>query len=388
MDSPDCGRPSGEPPPSAGPAGYGTIIVDLERNRILDLLPDRNPDSVAKWLHEHPAIHMVARDRAEVYGSGVRQGAPAATHVADRWHLLRNLGHALETVLGQNAAALRQAARETVATLAPTVPVEPEKAPLLSATLTQRAAKHEVRQSRHVDLVKLQQTGASISAMARTLGMDQKTVRAWLNLEEAPSWSKRRTGSTLDAQAVYLQQRWDVGCRRISVLQRELAARGCSVPRTTLQSWIKTRLAAAGPPNNLAAPLIVGWKQPSPRRTARLLQSDVTTLTDADRQFVTRLQNLAPTLACSVDLVRRLAAILRKETAEALGSWLDAATTTPLKAFASGLAKDREAVEAAISEPWSTSPVEGQINRLKLIKRTMYGRGGFQLLRSRVLQAV
>lgn len=90
---------------------YGTMIVDLERNKVLDLLPDRDAGSVAGWLRRHPGVEIVARDRADVFAEGARAGAPGAIHVADRWHLLRNLSVALQSVVAGHHAAIRATAR-------------------------------------------------------------------------------------------------------------------------------------------------------------------------------------------------------------------------------------------------------------------------------------
>ncbi|HYD99691.1 MAG TPA: ISL3 family transposase, partial [Alphaproteobacteria bacterium] len=361
---------------------YGTAIVDLERNRVVDLLPDRDEHSVAGWLRDHPGVDVVARDRAEVYGEGARRGAPNATHVADRWHLLRNLSAALQAEAARHHAALRQAAHETALHLArPDAPAEPLGP---TAAKAARAARHAARDARHAELVRLHDAGMSVSGMARTLGMDRKTVRAWLSAGAPPRWTRPRAGARLDREAAFMTRRWSEGCRRVSVLRRELAGRGCVVPRSTVGYWIMTRLAGGAPAMD-AAPSAAAWRPPTVTGTSRLLQAD--RVGGHDGLYVTRLLELAPDLAHATRLARRLGAILRKASAETLDGWLCEAGGSPLKGLARGLAKDRAAVQAAVDLPWSTSPVEGQINCLKLIKRAMYSRGGFHLLRQRVLLA-
>lgn len=117
---------------------YGTILCDLERHCVLDLLPDRSADTLAAWLKQHPSVSVVVRDRAGAYADGARHGAPAATQVADRWHVLRHSSEALRRVLDQHHRDLREAARtaappseipapEETPVREPSVPTEPER---------------------------------------------------------------------------------------------------------------------------------------------------------------------------------------------------------------------------------------------------------------------
>ena len=129
------------------------------------------------------------------------------------------------------------------------------------------------------------------------------------------------------------------------------------------------------------------WRPPSGRRVARLLMADAGTLPAPDRAFVSRLLEQAPALSAAVAVAGRLALLLRRRSDEKLGDVLTAAGATPLAGFVVELRKDVDAVQAALDLPWTTSPVEGQIGRIKMIKRTMYGRAGFELLRARVLHA-
>ena len=129
------------------------------------------------------------------------------------------------------------------------------------------------------------------------------------------------------------------------------------------------------------------WQPPSIRQVARMLMSDLDMLPKAEQAFVSVLLAQVPGLADGIAVAKRLNLLLRKKSGETLATVLDAAADTALRDFAASLRRDFAAVQAALDLPWTTSPAEGQINRLKMLKRTMYGRAGFDLLRARVLHA-
>ena len=186
---------------------YGTIIVDLERNEVVDLLPDRQAETLAEWLRQHPGIEIVARDRAGAYADGIRQGAPEAVQVSDRWHLLRNLGDAVRAVVDRHYRDLHRAAKQMDAPI-PTPP--PEKAPLeptvRRVTAAQRRSQnaHARRHDRYEEAARLRAAGGSISAIAASLYAERKTVRRWLQAGKAPLWRKPPQGSILTQHESYL----------------------------------------------------------------------------------------------------------------------------------------------------------------------------------------
>ncbi len=126
---------------------------------------------------------------------------------------------------------------------------------------------------------------------------------------------------------------------------------------------------------------------PSSRHLARLLMTDADTLPQAEQAFVSALLQQAPDLASGIAVAKRLNLLFRRKSQESLEAVLADAASTPLAEFAASMRRDLAAVQAALDLPWTTSPAEGQINRLKMLKRTMYGRAGFPLLRARVLHA-
>lgn len=192
----------------------------------------------------------------------------------------------------------------------------------------------------------------------------------------------------LDPYRDHLERRWSEGRHNAARLWRELTALGFSGRNAIVRSWATERRKAE--PIGARAPRTASgkpWRPPSGRRVARLLRAEPRTLSRPDRAFTARLLGEVPALAATAAAAKRLEGVLRRKSDETLPDVLAAAEKTHLSAFVAELRKDIAAVEAALSLPWTTSPAEGQISRIKMIKRTMYGRAGFALLRARVMHA-
>lgn len=369
---------------------YGTVLVDLERNAVVDLLPDRQAETLAAWLRQHPGIEIVARDRAGAYADGVRQGAPDAVQVADRWHMLRNLGDAVRSVVDHHHAAVRRAARQ--AGEHPARP--PEPAPAAEADIVRPStavlrsqACLARRQGRYEQAALLHAAGCSISGIALRLGAERKTIRRWLRAGGPSLWRKPPRAGVLSPHIVYLERRWAEGCRNAARLWRELVPFGFAGRPGTVHRWVGQRRRTAVGAIVENATTAVTRHLPSTRQVARMLMTDAETLPEAERALIGHLVAQVPGLSEGIAVAKRLSMLLRHKSQENLGAVLDSAAGTPLAGFAAGLRRDVAAVQAALDLPWTTSPAEGQINRIKMIKRTMYGRAGFQLLRARVLHA-
>ncbi|MGI4944973.1 MAG: ISL3 family transposase [Janthinobacterium lividum] len=155
--------------------------------------------------------------------------------------------------------------------------------------------------------------------------------------------------------------------------------------------WVARRRREDPPARAAEVRHAAAWPEPSSRRCAQLLTTAPDKLDAQEGAFLAYLAEAAPDLAQAGELASRFAALIRgapdKEAGPALDTWLADAKGTALDAFARGIKRDHDAVLAALVEPWSTGPVEGQINRLKLLKRIMYGRASYDLLRCRVLAA-
>jgi transposase len=385
---------------------YGTILVDLERNQVVELLPDRQADTLAAWLRAHPGIKIVARDRAGAYADGIRQGAPDAVQVADRWHLLRNLGDAVRAIVDRHHVDVRRVAKqiagEAVVAVASVSGPPTDTAKPTAAEQRSRNA-YARRQARYEEAARLKTAGVSLKRIAALVGAERKTVRRWLRAARAPLWRKPRRLGGLAPYQDHLDRRWAGGCRNAAQLWRELVTLGFAGKPGTVRQWAtmaKVPMATAigmpseggrrrkREPQAASAPQThaVTGEPSSARQIARQLMTD-DTLSQPEQNFVSRLLLHVPGLAECIAAAKRLNAVLRRKSKEALDLVLEDAGKTALGSFVAGLRRDLGAVRAALELPWTTSPAEGQINRLKMLKRTMYGRAGFALLRARVLHA-
>ena len=123
---------------------YGTVLVDLETQQVVDLLPDRGSETWATWLNDHPGVEVISRDRAGAYAEGATEGAPQAQQVADRWHLLKTLGEALLKVLEGHPRALKQL---SLPSPVPEIPPNGSSSPWPPA-VSQKTKRHQQRRAR------------------------------------------------------------------------------------------------------------------------------------------------------------------------------------------------------------------------------------------------
>lgn len=372
---------------------YGTVLVDLETHRPIDLLQGRDADTLADWLRAHPGVEIVVRDRAEAYAEGARTGAPTAQQVADRFHLLQNATAALNEVLQGRRRRIEIAAVPELPETPDTDRVEPHPAdpPPLSQTKQRQADARARRVARWEAVRGLQAQGMSLRQIARDLGLARQTVRRLAATPEPPRNQRvrpprpgRLTSATLAPYVGYLQDRWQDGCMNASQLYREIVAQGYGGSRSllaqALQPWRPPR-----PP---------GQRAPRRGRRQRSVRSlclrPPERLTPEERDGLEHLLEQEPEIARGYDLLQRFRTLIRERAIAALNEWLADAQASALQPFvslANGLAADRAAVEAALTTEWSNGAVEGHVHRLKLIKRRGYGRASFALLRRRVLAA-
>ena len=360
---------------------YGTILVDLERHRAVDLLPEATAEALATWLRAHPGVTVVSRDRSGAYAEGVRQGAPGAVQVADRFHLLKNCADVVERVLRRHGGLVSQVPTPG-ASRVPTALLRPDR----------RASRERTQRATDERFTAIQSTlarGLTISATARALGLHRHTVQKYRALTRAPerrhTW---RRASNLAPYQAYLQERW----------QRSRC--------TAMGLWREIRLLGyPGAYQNVARFVAVLRKQPrtgekatavseglTPRRAIGLALRRPEQRTPQEAEAVLQVKARHVELAHAIALLEGFAHLLRhrreEQPLERLRQWESDATATAipeLTAFVAKLVQDQRAVEAALTQPYSQGQTEGQITRLKLLKRTMYGRANFDLLRQRFL---
>ena len=199
---------------------YGTILCDLERRKVVDLLPDRESDTVATWLRQHPGTEIVSRDRGGIYAEATRKAAPGAVQVADRWDLLRNLSEALKNALDPHHHLLAQAARSSRTDDATPTPVP--SPPWSTRELLTQQQNRQRRYDRYQEVRGLMKTGASKAEIARQMGLDHRTVRKFMHAEVFPEAKPRIRRCIVDPHAEYLDRRLREGCRSPTRLWREL----------------------------------------------------------------------------------------------------------------------------------------------------------------------
>jgi transposase len=368
---------------------YGTILVDLEDHRVIDLLSERQADQFAAWLSEHPDVAVVSRDRAQVYADGARRGAPHAVQVADRFHLLKNLGEALERLLLHERTALQAAAGQASVDPAPLKTYgEDDRVPWQERAEQVSQQKHAPKLAQYAEIVRLHAAGTATKHIAEVVGVSRPTVYRYLRLDGPPERKRPyRSRHLLTTYEPYLRQRWTEGCRTKSQLLREVRSKGYTHSASSVYRYLKRVEWEEVLPRPTS---ILRSDVPSPRHVASLLVQRPERQTDDDRAYLDRLCEQAPTIANAYALTKDFAGMLRERHGQHLDNWLRLAKDSGIKelaAYARGLETDYAAVRAGLELEWSNGQTEGQVNKLKLLKRQMYGRANFDLLRLRVLHA-
>jgi len=372
---------------------YGTILVDMERHRPIDLLPDRMAESLAQWLAAHPGITTIARDRNARYATGARQGAPDAIQVADRWHLLSNWREAVERVLERHRGRVKQVGIAKPASLAfPAVKLLPPKSVNRRRKYAEeRRAQVQVKRLAHYTVIRERhEKGEYLTTIARDLNLNYKTVRKYALADECPTMKAYPSRTRLlTPYEPYLEARWAEGCHNGTGLYGELIAHGFRGSRALVADFVaKLRRVTHAGRESLA---IARQQTPlTPHTAAYLLLRRYERRSEAEGVAVDQLRMCHSEVATTIAFTERFGVIVRERRGEELSAWLADAEMSgirELRQFARKVRQDEAAVTAGCTLGWSNGQTEGQVNRLKLLKRQMYGRAKFDLLRHRMLDA-
>jgi transposase len=355
------------------------LLVDLESREPIDILEGRDAAVLTTWLQEHLGVEIIVRDRAEAYAEGASQGAPRAQQVADRFHLAQNASGAMDELLRGRRRSIEFAEEQAAANREDATSEKPES--------QRQRIRRERRVGRWQTVKDLRAKGHSICQIRRETGRDRRTMRNYLATPEEPRRQVKNprpqgfASPTLQPFQTYLQDRWEQGCTNSSKLYREIVAKGYTGSRSLV--------------NHALLP----WRTPRPAKSAakkrrlnlRWLCLRPPEKLDADEtKLLAQVLAADPDLAQGHDLLQRFRHPLRDRNVVALDAWIKHAQDSnlrPFQAFANGLLADWSAVAAGFTLPWSNGPVEGHINKVKLLKRAGFGRAKIDLLRSRVLTA-
>jgi transposase len=364
---------------------YGSVLVNMGTHRPVDLLPDREADTFAAWLRAHPGTQVICRDRAGAYADGARAGAPEAIQVADRWHLWHNLAERVEKAVSRHRNCLIEPEPEPPAGRVPEPDLQQVATEAVTARMEESALVQRTRR-RYEAVQALVAQGKGIKPIMRELGLAKETVRRFAraaSVEDLLAKARGRRPSLLDDFKPYLHQRWNAGATNVLQLHAEIKAAGYQGSYAIVRAYLQPFRAIGAAPPPLPAP-------PKARHVASWILRDPATLDDDEQVKLKDVRARCPHLDALAGHVTEFAKILTGLHGDRLNSWIaavEADDQPDLHSFTTGLKQDHIAVLNGLTLPHSSGAVEGNVNRIKMIKRQMYGRASFDLLRKRVILA-
>ena len=346
---------------------YGTIVCDLERRRPVVLLKDHEQATAEDWLKGRQSIAIVARDRGGGYGEAAARALPHAVQVADRWHLMENASRAFLDAVRASMRTIRAAVGATV--------INPK---LLTSAERLQYKGYLRREETNAAIMAQIKAGIPLRRIAKTTGHSRKVVRAVARGERSDVFRTRE--SSLELYLPWLNARWDSGARNATALWRKLKdRRGFRGSLRVIGEWATRRRRA----EKASAETLT--RVPSARTIARLMTISRDNLSRAESVIVVAIERGVPAVVEARETIADFHAMVRRKDDADLGPWIDRALGGLVATFGRGVVKDEAAVRAAIRLPWSNGQTEGQITRLKLVKRQMYGRGKIDLLQARLI---
>ncbi len=312
--------------------------------------------------------------------------------MADRWHLLSNWREAVERVLNRYRSRVKRVSIvRPIAQGVPAATVLPTKSTNRRRKYAEerRARARAERLARYTLIRERHARGEYLTTIARDLGLNYKTVRKYALADECPApkpYPPRRR--LLEPYEPYVRARWAEGCRNGNQLYRELVEHGFRGSRPLVAAFVARLRRTEGEPT--PSPRSSMDTALTPHAAAALLLRPAERCEDAQREAIERLRACHPDVATTIELTERFAEIVRERRGERLDRWLADARECGIREieqFALRVRRDEAAIRAGCTLEWSNGQTEGQITRIKAIKRSMYGRGKFDLLRQRALYA-
>lgn len=339
---------------------YGTIVCDLERRRPVTLLPDREQDTSRIWLAQHPSVAIVARDRGGGYGEAIAKALPNAEQVADRWHLMQNSSRAFLDAVAKSMRQIRKTVGSAI--------IDPK---LLTYAERLQYEGFLRRQETNEAILALAEQGVSIKQIVKRTGHSRKLVRSVLRGQRSDVFRVRQ--SSLESWLPWLDSRWEQGARNASANWREMREKGFRGQSGVVSQWAqRRRLAEKANQSGIA-------RTPSARSIARLMTLARDDLTKSDAVLVAAIESHVPELVMARTLIADFQQMIRSKVSGKLDAWIEAARASLVCSFANGVEKDIAAVRNAIVSPWSNGQTEGQITKLKLIKRHVWTASALQV---------
>ena len=326
---------------------YGTIVCDLQRRRSIALLPDREPATVQVWLADQPQIEIVARDRAGGYALAASNALPNATQAADRWHLRENV-----------SAAFLDAVRKSMRQIRTAIGAASIDPALLTAAEKLQCDAYLRREDTNVAILALAQSGHAIKEIVRRTGHSRKLVRRILRGKRGDVFRIRQ--NSLEAHLRWLDAQWAAGERCGAKLWRRLRPVGFRGSLRVVAEWATRRRRSEQAETGLA-------RTPATRTISRPMTVGRNALSKAETVTVATIEAGVPMLVVARDIIDDFQSMLRRKCPAELEPWIERARASLVASFASGIAKDKAAVLAAITSPWSNGQTEGQITKLKLV---------------------
>jgi transposase len=370
---------------------YGTVLVDILAHRPVDLIEQRTSTVLSEWLGKHPGVKVICRDRSGAYAEGARTGAPEAIQVADRWHLWANLGAAVERIVLAHRACLDKPAPEPPeAPPGDTADDQPAPAEADSTAPVEygSASRLETRtRERHTAVTELREKGYSLNAICRELGLAFRTVQRFARATSPEELlvAHRTRSHKLDRFTSYVHQRWNAGVAEATVLHAELIGLGWTGSLRTVQHY----LHRFRDPDRAPRPAPPVPDKITPRRVTSWIMTNPEHLSAGDQVQLKQVLARCPQLEATAKHVACFAAMMGQRTGkDQLHAWLDAVSADDLPTLHSlvaGLRRDQDAVTNGLSLAYSSGQVEGTVTKIKYLKRQMFGRANFDLLRKRVL---